>query len=196
MTRLLLVTIKAVHTVAFAGIAGSILVVFADGIRGRPRRRTAVASGIALAECAVFAANGFVCPLTPLAERYGAKRGSVTDIFLPDVIARNLTWIATPILVVGLLLNARVLIVRRRGRASGPAARRARPGPASANRVGVPSLGLDERTDRRRVEVAADHPDGDDGVALQERERGELGPVVGNLSDPGHVHRVRALGPF
>ena len=112
MTRLLLFTIKAVHTVAFLVIASSILVVFFDGVRGRPRRRTGVAAGIALIECGVFAANGFVCPLTPLAERYGAKRGSVTDIFLPDVIARNLTWIATPILVAGLGLNTRALARR------------------------------------------------------------------------------------
>lgn len=116
MTRLLLFAIRAIHTVAFAVIAGSILVVFFDGVRGRPRRRTAVASGIALAECAVFAANGFVCPLTPLAERYGATRGSVTDIFLPDIIARNLTWIATPILVAGLALNVRAIL--RQGRRS------------------------------------------------------------------------------
>ena len=116
MTRLLLFTIKAVHTVAFLVIASSILVVFFDGVRGRPRRRARAAAGIALIECGVFAANGFVCPLTPLAERYGAKRGSVTDIFLPDVIARNLTWIATPILVAGLGLNARAFLGRRRAR--------------------------------------------------------------------------------
>jgi hypothetical protein len=114
--RLLLVLIKGIHTVAFLVIAGSILVVFADGARGRPTRRTGVAAAIALGECAVFAANGFVCPLTPLAERYGAARGSVTDIFLPGVIARNLTWIATPILVAGLVLNARALRARGRHR--------------------------------------------------------------------------------
>jgi hypothetical protein len=106
MRPFILLLIKTVHTLAFAVIAGSIGVVFLDGARGRPRGRTGVAAAIALGECAVFAANGFVCPLTPLAERYGARRGSVTDLFLPDVIARNLTWIATPILVIGLVLNA------------------------------------------------------------------------------------------
>ena len=114
MRRLVLFVVKGVHTAAFAVIAGSILLVFADGVRASPSRRTAAAAAIALGECAVFAANGFVCPLTPLAERYGADRGSVTDIFLPDVIARNLVWIATPILAAGLVLNAREL--RARGR--------------------------------------------------------------------------------
>jgi hypothetical protein len=113
MRRLLLLSIKTVHTIAFAVIAGSIGVVFVDGVRGRPARRTGAAAAIAIGECAVYAANGFVCPLTPLAERYGAERGSVSDIFLPDVIARNLAWIATPILVAGLVLNARSLLTRR-----------------------------------------------------------------------------------
>jgi hypothetical protein len=108
-----LATIKGIHTVAFAVIATSILIVLLDGLRGRPTRRTAGALGIALTECVVFAANGFVCPLTPLAERHGARRGSVSDIFLPDVVARNLTWSSTIILAVGIGLNARAL---RRGR--------------------------------------------------------------------------------
>ena len=33
--------------------------------------------------------NRWRCPLTTLAERYGAERGSVTDIFLPSWIARK-----------------------------------------------------------------------------------------------------------
>lgn len=111
--RITLAAIKAVHTVAFGLIATSILTVFLDGLRGRPTRRTAGALGIALTECAVFAANGFVCPLTPMAERYGARRGSVSDIFLPDVVAENLTWSASTVLLIGIGLNARAI---RRGR--------------------------------------------------------------------------------
>jgi hypothetical protein len=114
--RLPLLVVKGVHTIAFAVIAASIGLVLADGLRARPRWRTGVAAAIALGECAVYAGNGFVCPLTPLAERYGAERGSVTDSFLPDVIARNLAWIATPILVAGLILNGRALRTRRRAR--------------------------------------------------------------------------------
>ena len=107
--RLALAGVKGFHTAAFAVIAGSIGVIALDGIRGRPRRRTGVSAVVALTVCAVFAANGFVCPLTPLAERLGAERGSVSDIFLPDIVARNLTPIATPILVAGLALNGRAL---------------------------------------------------------------------------------------
>jgi hypothetical protein len=113
--RLALAAVKTVHTVAFAVIAASISVVAADGLRGRPRRRTGAAAAIAIAECAVYVANDYTCPLTPLAERLGAERGSVSDIFLPDWLARNLAWIATPILVVGLVLNLRALARRGNG---------------------------------------------------------------------------------
>lgn len=111
---MLLFGVKGIHTVAFGIIAGAIAVIFGDGLRARPARRTGVAAAIALTECAVYAANGFVCPLTPVAERLGAQRGSVSDIFLPDVVARNLTWIATPILVAGLAMNAAALRGRPR----------------------------------------------------------------------------------
>jgi hypothetical protein len=112
LKRAALVAVKAVHTIAFWVIASSLVLVLVDGLRGRPRRRTGIAAGIAIAECAVFAANGFVCPLTPIAERYGAERGSVSDIFLPDVVARNLTWGGSLVLVTGLVLNARALRAR------------------------------------------------------------------------------------
>jgi hypothetical protein len=112
---MVLVSIKTIHTVAFGVIAGSILLVLIDGFRGRPTRRTSAALAVSLAEVGVFVGNGFVCPLTPLAERYGARRGSVTDIFLPDVVARNLTWSSSIVLAVGIVLNVRVLW--RHGRA-------------------------------------------------------------------------------
>jgi hypothetical protein len=110
--RIVLLTVKAVHTVAFWVIASSLVLVLVDGLLGRPRRRTGVAAAIAITECAVFAGNGFVCPLTPIAERYGARSGSVSDIFLPDIVARNLTWGGSLVLVTGLVLNARVLRAR------------------------------------------------------------------------------------
>ena len=114
--RVVLAAIKTAHTVAFGAIASSILLVLVDGLRGRPGRRTSAALAVSLAEVAVFAGNGFVCPLTPLAERYGARRGSVSDIFLPDVVARNLTWSSSIVLAVGIVLNVRALRRHRRAR--------------------------------------------------------------------------------
>ncbi len=110
---LALAVVKGVHTLAFAVIVGAIATTVVEGVRGRPRRRTAVAAAVALGECAIYAGNGFVCPLTPLAERLGAERGSVTDLYLPGWLARNLAWVSTPILVAGLVLD---VVGWRRGR--------------------------------------------------------------------------------
>jgi hypothetical protein len=115
--RSILIAIKSVHTAAFVIISGAILTVLADGLAARPSRRTGLAAGISLAECAVYAGNGFVCPLTPMAERYGARSGTVTDIFLPGWFARRLPIIGSTVLAIGLALNAYALI-----RAGGPPA--------------------------------------------------------------------------
>ncbi len=40
-------------------------------------------------EGAALILNKWRCPLTTLAEKYGAEKGSVADIFLPAIIARN-----------------------------------------------------------------------------------------------------------
>ena len=48
------------------------------------------AGALVAAESVVFLANRGKCPLTPLAEQYGAQRGGVSDIFLPDAVARTI----------------------------------------------------------------------------------------------------------
>jgi hypothetical protein len=113
--RVVLFAVKTIHTSVFVVVAAAGLLVFADGVRGRPSRRTGIAAAIAVAESAVFVGNGFTCPLTPLAERYGARKGSVSDIFLPDVIATNLPVIGGTILLVGLALNGRALLADQAG---------------------------------------------------------------------------------
>jgi len=107
--------IKAVHTVLFASIGGAIVLFVWDGLRGRPRRRTAIALGVALGESAVYVSNNQVCPLTPLAEELGAESGSVVDIFLPDAVARRIPLVSSTALVVGIALNVAALLRRRRG---------------------------------------------------------------------------------
>jgi hypothetical protein len=46
------------------------------------------------------------CPFTSMAEKQGAKRGSVTDIFLPDWVARNIFRVATPLFIIELIVLA------------------------------------------------------------------------------------------
>src|SRR4030067_2498118 len=43
-----------------------------------------------LIEGVAISLNKWQCPLTTLAERHGAEKGSVADIFMPGIIARNL----------------------------------------------------------------------------------------------------------
>ena len=81
------------------------LYVLYAGLRGR----TGIAGGIVAGEALVFAGNGFRCPLTDLAERYGAHSGSVTDIYLPKWFAHNMPAIHAPLLVLMTYLHARNL---------------------------------------------------------------------------------------
>jgi hypothetical protein len=101
--------VKAVHTLAWASIESCVLYVLYAGLRGRTGRRAGIAGGIIAGEVLVFAGNRFRCPLTELAERYGAQSGSVTDIYLPKWFAHNMPAIHTPLLALMTYLHARNL---------------------------------------------------------------------------------------
>jgi hypothetical protein len=64
--------IKTVHTLAWLSTESCVLYVLHAGLRGRTDRRVGIASGIVAGEVLVFAGNRFRCPLSGLAERYGA----------------------------------------------------------------------------------------------------------------------------
>jgi hypothetical protein len=114
-----LTTIKAAHTAIFVSVGALILLFVWDGLVQRPRRRTAIALGVILAESTIYASNNQVCPLTPLAEELGAERGSVADIFLPDWFSRRIPLFGGTALMLGIALNARAWLrrapVRRHG---------------------------------------------------------------------------------
>jgi hypothetical protein len=103
------VGIKALHTLAWGSIESCVLYVLYAGLRGRTDRRVGLAGGIVAGEVLVFVGNGFRCPLTELAERYGAHSGSVTEIYLPKWFAHNMPAIHTPLLVLMTYLHARNL---------------------------------------------------------------------------------------
>lgn len=58
------------------------------GAARRTGRGAALAGAAVAGESLIFAANGFRCPLTQVAEKIGAADGSVTDNWLPR-------WFAT-----------------------------------------------------------------------------------------------------
>jgi len=112
--------IKAFHTLAWVSIESCVLYVLYAGLRGRTDRRAGLAGGIVAGEVLVFAGNGFRCPLTDLAERYGAQSGSVADIYLPKWFAHNMPAIHTPLLVLMAYLHGRNLWRSRRAPENGP----------------------------------------------------------------------------
>jgi len=110
----LLIAIKTVHSAAFLAILSAILWLVATGIVGRRDRSVAVAAVLVAGEAAVFVVNDGVCPLTPLAERHGANRGGVSDIFLPDRLARTIPIWSSALVALGAALHVRQLARRVR----------------------------------------------------------------------------------
>jgi hypothetical protein len=104
--RAALVAVKLFHSCAFLVIQSAILYLLYKGIKRESDARAGIAAGIAAGESVIYAANGFRCPLTGLAERLGAEHGSVTDIFLPTWLASNVARIYVPLLAAGLSLRA------------------------------------------------------------------------------------------
>ena len=116
--RMAVVALKTVHTVIFAGELSAIMWLVVSGLVGRRDRTVGIAAVAVAAEAAVFLANDGVCPITPLTERLGAAHGSVSDIFLPDALARTTPIWSTGLLVLAGLLHARALMQSRPGRAA------------------------------------------------------------------------------
>jgi hypothetical protein len=75
--------IRLVHTVIFWVLSACVLYALFSGISGRITVWTWAAVAFGLLEGVVLIVSGWTCPLTLLAERLGAERGSVADIFLP-----------------------------------------------------------------------------------------------------------------
>ena len=105
--------VKTVHTGVFLVMLSSIMWLAISGLLRRRDRTVAVAAGLVAIEAAVFVANDGVCPLTPLTERLGAARGSVSDIFLPDLVARTIPIWSTALVVVGVLFHVRSVVSSR-----------------------------------------------------------------------------------
>lgn len=138
MSRVLLAAIRGVHSAIFLVMLAAIGWLVVTGIVGRRDRSVGVAALLVAGESVVFVANRGVCPLTPLAERYGARRGGVSDIFLPDALARTIPLWATPLVVLGAVLHA----ARMAGwRGSAGERRGRRPHRAPGERVTRPERG-------------------------------------------------------
>jgi hypothetical protein len=108
----ILVLIRGTHSAIFLVELAAIAWLVLTGIAGRRDRSTAVAAVLVAGEAAVFLANDGVCPLTPLAERHGARRGGVSDIFLPDLVARTIPVWSTALIALAAALHVRAWLRR------------------------------------------------------------------------------------
>lgn len=114
--RLAVGVIKTVHTAIFLVELASIGWLVITGLLGRRDRPVALAAGAVAAEAAVFCGNDRVCPLTPLTERLGANRGAVSDIFLPEAMARTIPIWSSALIVLAAVLHARSALRASRDR--------------------------------------------------------------------------------
>jgi hypothetical protein len=105
--RLLLRAVKTFHTVAWLIIEACMVYVLYTGITGRNGRKTRAAAVVVAGESLIFAASGFRCPLTAVAQDLGDGSGSVTDIYLPQWFARILPGLHVPLILVAVLLHWR-----------------------------------------------------------------------------------------
>lgn len=112
--RTLLRAVRVFHTIAWFTIEACMLYVLWSGIRGRSDRRAGLAATVVGLETLVFAANGFHCPLTAVARNLGDSTGSVTDIYLPQWVARHLPAIHVPLIIIAVILHWRNVSARRR----------------------------------------------------------------------------------
>lgn len=104
--RVTIFRIKLLHTLIFWLLSLCVGYSLFSGLAGRIDVWTWIAAGLLLVESVVLAVSGWTCPLTILAERKGALRGSVTDIFLPKWFADRIFPICGTLYGIALLLIA------------------------------------------------------------------------------------------
>ena len=108
--RITITHIKIVHTAIFWILSSCVLYVLYSGLANDVNEGTWVAVGLVILEGVVLVASGWICPLTILAERLGATRGSVADIFLPKWFADRIFPICgTTYLIACIILVARLI---------------------------------------------------------------------------------------
>lgn len=111
--RIALRAVKSFHTLAWFLIEACMVYLLFAGVRGQTDKRSAVAACVVAGETLMFAANGFHCPLTAVAKNLGDETGSVTDIYLPRRLARNLPAIHVPLILLAVALHRRNIVAAR-----------------------------------------------------------------------------------
>jgi hypothetical protein len=87
VAQITILQIKLVHTIIFWLFSGCVVYALFSGLADRITIWTWLAVGLIVMEGVALMLAGWTCPLTLLAERQRAARGSVADIFLPKWFA-------------------------------------------------------------------------------------------------------------
>ena len=98
--------IKFVHSLIFWWQAACLIYILYAGISRTFNLILLIAILSILLNGILLLLNKGRCPFTTLAENQGAGHGSVTDIFLPDFIARNIFRVSFPFFILELILLA------------------------------------------------------------------------------------------
>ncbi len=98
--------IKLIHTIIFFFMVSCLIYVLYCGLTKTYNWALLLAISAILINALSLLLNHGRCPLTTLAEKHGAEKGSVTDIFLPAWIARNVFRVSTVLFSTELVLLA------------------------------------------------------------------------------------------
>ncbi len=98
--------VRLVHTAIYITMAAATIFILSCGITGWQPWPLPYAVGLLLIESGVFVGNGFKCPLTKMAVKYGAETGHVGDTFLPVKVTQYTFRVFGTMLIVGLALVA------------------------------------------------------------------------------------------
>lgn len=101
-----LAMVRAIHTAIYLVMSAATFLLVYAGVTGRDGVWLWIALGLLIIETVVFVGNGFACPLSAVARRYGATTGYAFDTFLPERVTRHTFNFFGTLMVVGLVLLA------------------------------------------------------------------------------------------
>jgi hypothetical protein len=102
--------VRAVHTAIYLIMVACVFAVLYGGLTGERGTWLWVAGVLIGGESLVFLGSGLKCPLTAVANRYGAGAAGVGDTFLPERLTRHTFQVFGPLIALGFaLLAARAL---------------------------------------------------------------------------------------
>ena len=98
--------IKLIHTIIFIFISACLLYILYCGITKTYNLALLLAIGAIFIEGLALLLNQWRCPLTTLAEKSGAEKGSVTEMFYPKWFVPHTFRFSTALFIIGLVLLA------------------------------------------------------------------------------------------